>query len=109
VLLNGRAVQSCVLAVGRVAGAEITTIEGLARGDELHPVQRAFAEHDALQCGFCTPGMILGAWALLQRDPDPTPEAIVAGLEGHLCRCGTHVRVLEAVRTAARSLKGGAA
>ena len=109
VLLNGRAVQSCVLAVGRVAGAEVTTIEGLARGDELHPVQRAFAEHDALQCGFCTPGMILGAWALLQRDPDPTPEAIVAGLEGHLCRCGTHVRVLEAVRTAARSLKGGAA
>jgi len=109
VLLNGRAVQSCVLAVGRVAGAEITTIEGLARGDELHPVQRAFAEHDALQCGYCTPGMILGAWALLQRDPDPTPEAIVAGLEGHLCRCGTHVRVIEAVRTAARSLKGGAA
>ena len=107
VLLNGRAVESCVLPVARAAGAEITTIEGLARGGELHPVQRAFVAHDALQCGFCTPGMVLGAVALLQRDPDPAPEAIVAGLEGHLCRCGTHVRVIEAVRSAARAMKGG--
>lgn len=107
VLVNGRAVESCTVEVGRVSGAEVTTIEGLARGDVLHPVQRAFVEHDALQCGFCTPGMILGAYALLQRNPDPSPEAIVQGLEGHLCRCGTHVRVIEAVRTAARAMKGG--
>jgi len=72
-------------------------------------VQQAFVEHDALQCGFCTPGLILGAVALLQRNPDPTQEAILTGLEGHLCRCGTHVRVIEAVRTAAAALKGGAA
>jgi len=109
VLMNGRVVRSCVLPVAQAAGAEITTIEGLARDGRLHPVQQAFVEHDALQCGFCTPGMILGAYALLQRDPDPTREAIVAGLEGHLCRCGTHVRVIEAVRTAAAALKGGAA
>jgi aerobic-type carbon monoxide dehydrogenase small subunit (CoxS/CutS family) len=107
VLVNGSAVESCTVEVGRVSGAEITTIEGLARGNELHPVQRAFVEHDALQCGFCTPGMILRAYSLLQRNPDPSPEAIVQGLEGHLCRCGTHVRVIAAVRTAARALKGG--
>ncbi|NJD11468.1 MAG: (2Fe-2S)-binding protein [Gemmatimonadetes bacterium] len=108
VLVNGQATESCSLPVGRAAGAEVTTIEGLAQGAQLHPVQLAFMEHDALQCGFCTPGMILRATALLRRDPDPTPEAIVAGLEGHLCRCGTHVRVIAAVRTAARALQGGA-
>jgi aerobic-type carbon monoxide dehydrogenase small subunit (CoxS/CutS family) len=109
VLLNGQAVESCSLPVGQASGGEITTIEGLARGGQLHPVQQAFVAHDALQCGFCTPGMILRAAALLARNPDPSPAAIVAGLEGHLCRCGTHVRVIEAVRTAAKALKGGEA
>ena len=109
VLLNGQPVESCSLPVGQASGGEITTIEGLARGGQLHPVQQAFVTHDALQCGFCTPGMILRAAALLARNPDPSPEAIVAGLEGHLCRCGTHVRVIEAVRTAAKALKGGEA
>jgi len=109
VLLDGQPVNSCALPVSSVSGAEITTIEGLAQGGELHPVQRAFVEHDALQCGFCTPGMILSAVGLLRRDPDPTPAAILAGLEGQLCRCGTHVRVIEAVRTAARQMNGGTA
>ena len=106
-LLGDRAVESCSTPVSRAAGQEVVTIEGLAKGDELHPVQRAFVDHDALQCGFCTPGMVLGAYALLRRNPDPSPEAIVQGLEGHLCRCGTHVRVIAAVQTAARALKGG--
>jgi len=107
VLVNDRAVQACTTPVSRVEGATVTTIEGLARDGELHPLQQAFVQHDALQCGFCTPGMILGAYALLRRNPDPTPEAIVAGMEGHLCRCGAHVRVIEAIRTAAAVLKEG--
>jgi aerobic-type carbon monoxide dehydrogenase small subunit (CoxS/CutS family) len=91
--------------VGAVRGREVTTIEGLARDGRLHPVQQAFADHDALQCGFCTPGMVLGAVAFLARSPDPTPEAIRAGLDGHLCRCGTHVRVIQAVQAAAQTLR----
>ncbi|MEJ2187153.1 MAG: 2Fe-2S iron-sulfur cluster-binding protein, partial [Gemmatimonadota bacterium] len=72
-----------------------------------NPVQEAFVEHDAMQCGYCTPGMILGAYGLLLRNPDPTEDEIRSGLEGHLCRCGTHVRVLQAVQTASRTMKGG--
>ncbi len=105
VLLDGRAVYSCGTPVGAVRGREVTTIEGLARDGRLHPVQQAFADHDALQCGFCTPGLILGAVSFLSRNPDPTPEAIKEGLEGHLCRCGTYVRVIEAVRAAADALE----
>ena len=105
VLLDGRAVYSCGTPVRSAEGREVTTIEGLAGDGKLHPVQQAFADHDALQCGFCTPGMILGAVAFLGRNPDPTPEAIREGLEGHLCRCGTHVRVIRAVQAAAGTLK----
>jgi aerobic-type carbon monoxide dehydrogenase small subunit (CoxS/CutS family) len=108
VLLDGRAIYSCRTAVRSVQGREVTTIEGLAQGDELHPVQKAFAEHDALQCGFCTPGMVLGAVSLLQSNPDPSEEEIRSGLEGHLCRCGTHTRVIEAVKTAAETQKEAA-
>ena len=104
VLVDGRATYACRTPVRSVQGREVTTIEGLARDGKLHPVQQAFADHDALQCGFCTPGLIMGAVAFLQRTPDPTPEQIREGLEGHLCRCGTHVRVIEAVQAAARSL-----
>jgi len=105
VLVDGRAVYACTTPVAAAQGREVTTIEGLARDGKLHPVQQAFAEHDALQCGFCTPGLILGAVAFLGRNPEPTPEAIKAGLEGHLCRCGTHVRVIRAVQAAARTLR----
>lgn len=104
VLLDGRPVYSCRTPVRSVQGREITTIEGLEQDGKLHPVQQAFAEHDALQCGFCTPGLIMGAVAFLQRNPDPTPEEIREGLEGHLCRCGTHVRVIQAVQAAAKTL-----
>jgi aerobic-type carbon monoxide dehydrogenase small subunit (CoxS/CutS family) len=105
VLLDGRATRACGTPVRSVQGRSVITIEGLAQGGKLHPVQQAFAEHDALQCGFCTPGMILGAVSFLGRNADPTPEQIKQGLEGHLCRCGTHVRVVEAVQAAARTLK----
>ncbi|MDP2956131.1 MAG: (2Fe-2S)-binding protein [Longimicrobiales bacterium] len=104
VLLDGRPVTSCRTPVRSVQGREVTTIEGLEKDGKLHPVQQAFADHDALQCGFCTPGLIMGAVGFLQRNPDPTPEEIREGLEGHLCRCGTHVRVIQAVQAAARTL-----
>lgn len=105
VLLNGRPTFSCRTPLRSVQGREVTTIEGLAENGNLHPVQQAFADHDALQCGFCTPGMIMGAVGLLRRNPDPSPEEIAEGLEGHICRCGTYNRVVEAVRTAARALQ----
>jgi len=104
VLLDGRPVFACRTPVRSVQGREVTTIEGLEKDGKLHPVQQAFADHDALQCGFCTPGLVMGAVGLLMRNPDPTPGAIREGLEGHLCRCGTHVRVIEAVQAAARTL-----
>jgi len=104
VLLDGRPVFACRTPVRSVQGREVTTVEGLEKDGKLHPVQQAFADHDALQCGFCTPGLVMGAVGLLMRNPDPTPGAIREGLEGHLCRCGTHVRVIEAVQAAARTL-----
>jgi aerobic-type carbon monoxide dehydrogenase small subunit (CoxS/CutS family) len=105
VLLDGRPTFSCRTPVRSAQGREVTTIEGLADNGTLHPVQQAFADHDALQCGFCTPGMIMGAVGFLRRNPDPSPKEIAEGLEGHLCRCGTYNRVVEAVRTAAQALQ----
>ncbi len=105
VLVDGRPTLSCAVPVSSVEGREVVTIEGLAKGDVLHPVQRAFADNDALQCGFCTPGMILGSVALLRRYPDPTDGQIRTALERHLCRCGTHVRVLRAVHDASRAMR----
>jgi aerobic-type carbon monoxide dehydrogenase small subunit (CoxS/CutS family) len=107
VLVDDAPVRSCVTPVGQVRGRAVTTIEGLSRNGELHPLQRAFAEHDALQCGFCTPGMILTAYGLLRRYPRPTDEQIVEGMEGNLCRCGAHQRIVEAIQTAAREMAGG--
>lgn len=104
VLLDGRPITSCRTPVRSAQGREVTTVEGLEKDGRLHPVQQAFAEHDALQCGFCTPGLIMGAVGFLQRNPDPTPEEIRTGLESHLCRCGTHLRVVQAVQAAARTL-----
>jgi aerobic-type carbon monoxide dehydrogenase small subunit (CoxS/CutS family) len=107
VLLDGQALRSCIMPISAVEGREVVTIEGLADDDGLDPLQQAFLDHDALQCGFCTPGMILGARSLLLANPSPTDEEIVSGMEGHLCRCGTHVRVLDAIRAAAAGGTGG--
>jgi aerobic-type carbon monoxide dehydrogenase small subunit (CoxS/CutS family) len=108
VLLNGVATRSCLLKLKDVKDKEVITIEGVATDGKLHPVQRAFIKHDALQCGFCTPGMILTAVALLQKNPQPTPKEILRGLENNLCRCGAHIRIIKAVLTAAAEMKGGA-
>ncbi len=106
VLVDGEAVRSCATPLAAVAGKTVTTIEGLEQGGALHPVQEAFLTHQAFQCGFCTPGMILGACALLKKTPKPDGHQVAEGLEGHLCRCGTHGRILAAVQEAAG--KGGA-
>jgi isoquinoline 1-oxidoreductase subunit alpha len=101
VLLDGSAVRSCRTQVSAAAGKKITTIEGLAHGETLHPVQRAFLEAEAFQCGYCTPGMILSAVALLEHTPNPTEKQIVRYMEGNVCRCGTYERIIQAVRWAA--------
>jgi aerobic-type carbon monoxide dehydrogenase small subunit (CoxS/CutS family) len=107
VLIDDEPVRSCSLPVGDVAGKKVVTIEGLATGDKLHPVQQAFVDNDALQCGFCTPGMILTAVALLKNKPSPSREDIVKGMENNLCRCGAHVRIIDAISEAATKMKGG--
>ena len=108
VLVDQRIVRACSVSVKSVAGKSVTTIEGLAQGDALHPLQQAFIDHDALQCGFCTPGMILAACGFLRTHPNPTREEIIAGLDQNLCRCGAHVRIVEAILTAAAAMRGGA-
>jgi len=107
VLINKEPSRSCTLPVSDVAGKDVVTIEGLARGGKLHPVQQAFVDHDALQCGYCTPGMILTAAGMLMKNPSPTRQQIIDGLEDNLCRCGAHTRIIDAVETAARQMKGG--
>jgi aerobic carbon-monoxide dehydrogenase small subunit len=100
VLLDGRAVKSCSVLALQAEGREVTTIEGLATDGELHPLQRAFVEHHGLQCGFCTPGVILTAADLLARDPAPSDEAIRSALRGNLCRCTGYQGIVESVRAA---------
>jgi aerobic-type carbon monoxide dehydrogenase small subunit (CoxS/CutS family) len=107
VLIDNEAVRSCTLPVGEVEGKKIVTIEGLEQNGKLHPVQQAFVDHDALQCGFCTPGMVMNAVALLNKNPKPTRQDIINGMEDNLCRCGAHVRIIQAVETAATKMKGG--
>jgi nicotinate dehydrogenase subunit A len=102
VLIDGTPTKSCLTKVGTVAGKRIVTIEGLAPAGKLHPVQEAFIEADAMQCGWCTPGMILGAVGLLQRTPHPTEADIVSGMNGHICRCGTYSRIVQAIQSAAK-------
>jgi xanthine dehydrogenase YagT iron-sulfur-binding subunit len=103
-LVDGRPVYSCSTLAIEVQGKQIRNVQGLASGDTLHPVQQAFVEHDALMCGFCTPGFIMASVGLLEKHPNPTPEQIRKGLDGNICRCGTFTRIFEAVS----SVKGGA-
>jgi aerobic carbon-monoxide dehydrogenase small subunit len=106
--LDGEAVKSCTVLAVQADGTKVTTVEGLAQGDELHPLQEAFWQHHGLQCGYCTPGMIMAAADLLSRNPDPTEEAIRSGLAGNLCRCTGYHNIVKAVAEAARHPRGGA-
>jgi aerobic-type carbon monoxide dehydrogenase small subunit (CoxS/CutS family) len=107
VLIDGHPTRSCNTLVGAVNGKPVRTIEGLARDGKLHPVQEAFLKADALQCGYCTCGMIMSAFALLDRDARPQREEIVRSLNGNICRCGAYQRILDAVEQAAKAMKGG--
>ena len=106
VIVDDRAVQSCVIPVRSIKGKNVLTVEGLAKNGKLHPIQEAFIKHDALQCGFCTPSMILNAYSLLLRNPQPTREEIIEGMDDNLCRCGAHVRIIRAIESAAQEMKG---
>ncbi len=105
VLVNGEAVLSCQTPVKDVGGAELVTIEGLSQKGSLHPIQQAFVDHDALQCGFCTSGMIMKAHHFLAENPHPTQDDIIAAMDDNLCRCGSHVRIVQAIQTAANRMK----
>ena len=106
VLINEQSHRSCQVPVRDVRGKEVITIEGLAKGEALHPLQKAFLEHDAFQCGFCTPGMILNAYSALKENPDPSEAEIIKNMDGNLCRCGAHPRIVRAIQTAAREIRG---
>jgi aerobic-type carbon monoxide dehydrogenase small subunit (CoxS/CutS family) len=107
VIINNEPVRSCSLPVGDVAGKKVLSIEGLARKDSIHPLQDAFMKHDAMQCGYCTPGMIMNAYGLLLKNPEPTRQDIILGMEDNLCRCGAHTRIIDAIESAANEMKGG--
>jgi nicotinate dehydrogenase subunit A len=106
VLVDGRAARACQMTLGDVRAKAVTTIEGLAEGDRVAPIQEAFQEHGALQCGFCTSGMILGAHALLAETPHPTRQQILDGMEGHICRCAAHHRIVAAIEAVAGTAGG---
>lgn len=106
VVIDGQAVRSCQTPLKTVEGKKVLTIEGLANNGRLHPLQEAFIKHDATQCGFCTPGIILAAWSLLQSNPKPGRKEILDALEGNLCRCGAHNRIVLAVEDAAAAKTG---
>jgi aerobic-type carbon monoxide dehydrogenase small subunit (CoxS/CutS family) len=107
VLIDREPSRSCTLPVSDVAGKNVITIEGLSSNGKLHPVQQAFVDHDALQCGYCTPGMIMTAAGMLIKKPSLTRQEIIDGLDNNLCRCGAHTRIIDAVETAAKEMKGG--
>jgi aerobic-type carbon monoxide dehydrogenase small subunit (CoxS/CutS family) len=104
VQVGGRAVHACTTSLRQVAGKDVRTIEGLSRGGKLHPLQQAFIDHGALQCGYCTPGMLLQAEALLRKNPQSSRAAIVASMEHNLCRCGAQQRIVQAIESAARQM-----
>jgi len=105
--VNGRALKSCTLLAVQANGADVVTIEGMAKNGKLHPIQRAFSECHGLQCGFCTPGMIMATAGLLKDNPNPTDEEIYRGLEGNLCRCTGYINIVKAVKMSAKLLRGG--
>jgi aerobic-type carbon monoxide dehydrogenase small subunit (CoxS/CutS family) len=107
VLIDGAPVRSCITPVSKVAGKDITTIEGLAKNGRLHPLQEAFIQADAMQCGYCTPGMILSGVGLLKKTPHPSEPEIRRALEGNVCRCGTYPRIVAAMQVAEKSMNGG--
>ena len=109
VLIDGRAQRSCMTKVGVVGAKQITTIEGIAKGDQLHPVQEAFLEAGAMQCAYCTSGMIVSAVALLKKNPMPKENEIVDFMDGNVCRCGTYPRIVSAIQRAAKVLAGSSA
>lgn len=107
VIIDGKAMNSCLVLAAEADGKEILTIEGLVDGDKLHPIQQAFVKHGGIQCGFCTPGMIMSAKAFLDANPNPTEEEIRQGIEGNLCRCTGYTKIIESISAAAtENLKG---
>jgi len=109
VLIDGKAQRSCITRVGSVAGKQISTIEGLANGDQLHPVQQAFLDAGAMQCGYCTSGMIMSAVALLKKNPAPSERDIISSMDGNVCRCGTYSRIVRAIQQASKTPTAAAA
>jgi aerobic-type carbon monoxide dehydrogenase small subunit (CoxS/CutS family) len=108
VLIDGKAARSCITPLAECTGKQITTVEGLASGDKLHPLQQAFLDCGAMQCGYCTTGMIMNGVALLRAHPEPTREQVVEGMNGNVCRCGTYSRIIAALQRASELAKGGA-
>jgi len=106
VIVDKEAIRACQFPIKDVERKEVLTIEGLTENGNLHPLQKAFMKHDAFQCGFCTPGMILNAYSLLLKNPQPTQDEITQSMEGNLCRCGTYSRIVQAIQTAAQEMKG---
>ena len=106
VIMDGQIMNACLILAIEANGKTITTIEGLSNGEELHPIQQAFVEIGGLQCGFCTPGMVLSTKALLDRNQNPTDEEIQKGLEGNFCRCTGYTKIIESVKAAAQKLRG---
>jgi carbon-monoxide dehydrogenase small subunit len=106
VIMEGKAVNSCLVLATEADGKQITTIEGLADGDKLHPIQQAFVDHGGFQCGFCTPGMIMSAKALLDKNPTPSEEEIRRGIAGNLCRCTGYTKIIESIKAAAKNMEG---
>lgn len=107
VLVNKKSVRSCMVTADYVSGKDVLTIEGLQRNGELNPVQKAFIEHESLQCGFCTPGMIMNATGLLYENPEPSKGEIIEVMDENLCRCGSYGRIIEAIQSASKAVKGG--
>lgn len=107
ILIDGVAERSCATTVKEIEGKKVTTIEGMAKGEVLHPLQDAFLKHEAQQCGYCTSGMIMNAAGLLNSNPEPTRQNIIDNMDGNLCRCGAYNRIMDAVETASKQIKGG--